>query len=100
MNTGEISINDLKQYIGGDSIFVKDLNDVMCLCGKLLGAGRTECDECEKIIPEPFIDPFPKPISDIEIVMAQAECSEIEAIEALQAADGDLVTAIMNLTTE
>lgn len=36
---------------------------------------------------------------DIELVMAQAACSRAKAVKALKENDGDLVNAIMSLTT-
>lgn len=36
---------------------------------------------------------------DIELVMSQASCSRSKAVNALKDNDGDLVNAIMSLTT-
>eukprot|EP01082_Thalassiosira_pseudonana_P014923 g13443.t1 g13443 contig8:687638-687886(+) len=36
---------------------------------------------------------------DIELVMSQATCSRAKAVQALKENDGDLVNAIMSLTT-
>ena len=36
---------------------------------------------------------------DIELVMSQASCSRTKAVAALKENDGDLVNAIMSLTT-
>jgi nascent polypeptide-associated complex subunit alpha len=36
---------------------------------------------------------------DIELVMTQATVSRARAVKALKAADGDIVSAIMELTT-
>ncbi|KAL1081395.1 hypothetical protein V6Z11_D09G062000 [Gossypium hirsutum] len=37
---------------------------------------------------------------DIELVMTQAGVSRSKAVKALKAADGDIVSAIMELTTQ
>jgi nascent polypeptide-associated complex subunit alpha len=48
---------------------------------------------------EEAIDESDVEAKDIELVMTQAACSRVKAVKALKENDGDLVNAIMSLTT-
>lgn len=47
----------------------------------------------EEVVDETGVEP-----KDIELVMTQAGVSRARAVQALKAADGDIVSAIMELT--
>ncbi len=56
-------------------------------------AGMTEEDEDEGDVDEGDVEP-----KDIELVMTQASVSRAKAVKALKKAEGDIVSAIMELT--
>lgn len=51
-------------------------------------------EEDDEEVDETGVEP-----KDIELVMTQAAVSRAKAVKALKAANGDLVTAIMNVTS-
>ena len=50
--------------------------------------------EAEEAVDESWVES-----EDIDLVMTQVECSRAKAVKALKENDGDLVNAIMSLTT-
>ncbi|KAF2537454.1 hypothetical protein F2Q68_00022812, partial [Brassica cretica] len=58
------------------------------------GAGAATGDQDDEEVDEEGVEP-----KDIELVMTQAGVSKPRAVKALKAADGDIVSAIMELTT-
>ena len=50
------------------------------------------CEECLKVKATP-----PPPQSDAELVMSQTDASHAAAVKALEANNGDIVNAIMDL---
>ena len=58
------------------------------------GAGAAAGDQDDEEVDEEGVEP-----KDIELVMTQAGVSKPRAVKALKAADGDIVSAIMELTT-
>ncbi|CAN7035359.1 hypothetical protein Bca4012_046277 [Brassica carinata] len=58
------------------------------------GAGAAAGDQDDEEVDEEGVEP-----KDIELVMTQAGVSKPRAVNALKAADGDIVSAIMELTT-
>lgn len=63
--------------------------------------GGEDVDEAEEDVPalEETVDETGVESKDIELVMTQAACSRAKAVKALKENDGDLVNAIMSLTT-
>merc|ERR1719223_1860651 len=62
---------------------------------KAAGVAESEPAEAEaEAVDETGVEP-----KDIELVMSQAACSRAKAVKALKENDGDLVNAIMSLTT-
>jgi nascent polypeptide-associated complex subunit alpha len=54
----------------------------------------TAAQDDDEAVDETGVEP-----KDIELVMTQASVSRARAVKALQTADGDIVSAIMELTT-
>ena len=59
----------------------------------LVSAGIVEEEEEEGDVDESGVEP-----KDIELVMTQASVSRSKAVKALKKAEGDIVSAIMELT--
>ncbi len=62
-------------------------------------AGAEEEDDDDVPALEEAVDESGVESKDIELVMTQAACSRAKAVKALKENDGDLVNAIMSLTT-
>ena len=63
--------------------------------------GGDDAEEGDEDVPtlEETVDETGVEAKDIELVMTQAACSRAKAVKALKENDGDLVNAIMSLTT-
>ncbi|KAJ3676200.1 hypothetical protein LUZ60_003612 [Juncus effusus] len=88
---GEAKIEDLSSQLqtqAAEQFKAPDLSHVMQK-PEPSAAGQDEDEEVDETGVEP---------KDIELVMTQASVSRSRAVKALKAADGDIVTAIMELT--
>jgi len=89
---GEAKIEDLSSQLqtqAAEQFKAPDLSHVM-LKPESSAAAQEEDEEVDDTGVEP---------KDIELVMTQAGVSRVRAVKALKAASGDIVTAIMDLTT-
>jgi nascent polypeptide-associated complex subunit alpha len=89
---GEAKIEDLSSQLqtqAAEQFKAPDLSHVM-LKPESSAAAQEEDEEVDDTGVEP---------KDIELVMTQAGVSRVKAVKALKAASGDIVTAIMDLTT-
>jgi nascent polypeptide-associated complex subunit alpha len=90
---GEAKIEDLSSQIqsqAAEQFKAPDLSNVISK-GESSSAAVVQDDE---EVDEEGVEP-----KDIELVMTQAGVSRPNAVKALKAADGDIVSAIMELTT-
>lgn len=89
---GEAKIEDLSSQLqtqAAEQFKAPDLSHVM-LKPESSAAAQEEDEEVDDTGVEP---------KDIELVMTQAGVSRVKAVKALKAASGDIVSAIMDLTT-
>ncbi|XP_057838318.1 nascent polypeptide-associated complex subunit alpha-like protein [Cryptomeria japonica] len=89
---GEAKIEDLSSQLqtqAAEQFKAPDLSHVMAK-----PESSTAAQEEEEDVDETGVEP-----KDIELVMTQAGVSRPKAVKALKAADGDIVSAIMDLTT-
>ncbi|CAA2971226.1 nascent polypeptide-associated complex subunit alpha 2 [Olea europaea subsp. europaea] len=71
-----------------------DMGSVMAKLDASTSAAIEQADEDEEEVGEIGVEP-----RDIELVMTQAEVYKGKAVKALKAHNGDIVSAIMELTT-
>ncbi|KAH9315899.1 hypothetical protein KI387_024526, partial [Taxus chinensis] len=89
---GEAKIEDLSSQLqtqAAEQFKAPDLSHVMAK-----PESSSAAQEEEEDVDETGVEP-----KDIELVMTQAGVSRPRAVKALKAADGDIVSAIMDLTT-
>lgn len=89
---GEAKIEDLSSQLqtqAAEQFKATDLSHVVSKAESSAAAAAQD----EEDVDESGVDP-----KDIELVMTQAGVSRGKAVKALKAADGDIVTAIMELT--
>eukprot|EP01018_Ginkgo_biloba_P029195 Gb_29265 [translate_table: standard] len=89
---GEAKIEDLSSQLqtqAAEQFKAPDLSHVMAK-----PESSNTAQEEEEDVDETGVEP-----KDIELVMTQAGVSRAKAVKALKAADGDIVSAIMDLTT-
>ncbi|KAF3585488.1 hypothetical protein F2Q69_00031820, partial [Brassica cretica] len=92
---GEAKIEDLSSQIqsqAAEQFKAPDLSNVVSQGESSSSAAMIQDDDEE--IDEDGVD-----AKDVELVMTQAGVTRPKAVKALKAADGDIVTAIMELTT-
>ena len=92
---GEAKIEDLSSQIqsqAAEQFKAPDLSNVVSQGESSSSAAVVQDDDEE--IDEDGVD-----AKDVELVMTQAGVTRPKAVKALKAADGDIVTAIMELTT-
>jgi nascent polypeptide-associated complex subunit alpha len=90
---GEAKIEDLSSQLqtqAAEQFKAPDLSQ-MILNPETSGPGQEDNDE--------EVDETGVEAKDIELVMTQASVSRPKAVKALKASNGDIVTAIMDLTT-
>ena len=88
---GEAKIEDLSSQLQTQAAEQFKAPDLSQMISKPEPSGLGQ-DE-EEVVDETGVEP-----KDIELVMTQAGVSRVKAVKALKAADGDIVTAIMELT--
>ncbi|KAL6649930.1 hypothetical protein ACP70R_014154 [Stipagrostis hirtigluma subsp. patula] len=89
---GEAKIEDLSSQLqtqAAEQFKAPDLSQMISK-PETSGLGQEDNDE---VVDETGVEP-----KDIELVMTQASVSRAKAVKALKAANGDIVTAIMELT--
>lgn len=89
---GEAKIEDLSSQLqtqAAEQFKAPDLSHMVSKPETSAIAQDEEEEECDETGVEP---------KDIELVMTQASVSRSKAVKALKAADGDIVSAIMELT--
>ena len=92
---GEAKIEDLSSQLqtqAAEQFKAPDLSQILSKAESSSAAGLTTQEDDE--VDETGVDE-----KDIELVMTQASVSRSKAVKALKAADGDIVAAIMELTT-
>ncbi|KAL9676766.1 hypothetical protein QQ045_004985 [Rhodiola kirilowii] len=94
---GEAKIEDLSSQLqtqAAQQFRMPDLGSVMSKPDASAAPGEAPAEEEEENIDETGVEP-----RDIELVMTQAGVSKAKAVKALKNNDGDIVSAIMELTT-
>ncbi|XWS48665.1 hypothetical protein CRYUN_Cryun13aG0095600 [Craigia yunnanensis] len=94
---GEAKIEDLSSQLqtqAAQQFRMPDTGSVMAKPDTSAAAAGAPADEEEEEIDETGVEP-----RDIELVMTQAGVSRSKAVKALKTHDGDIVSAIMELTT-
>jgi nascent polypeptide-associated complex subunit alpha len=91
---GEAKIEDLSSQLQSQAAEQFKAPDLSQMISKPETSGLGQEDNEEDDVDETGVEP-----KDIELVMTQASVSRPKAVKALKAADGDIVTAIMELTT-
>ncbi|CAN6314249.1 unnamed protein product [Urochloa humidicola] len=89
---GEAKIEDLSSQLQAQAAQQFKMQDLSKVMGKQDAAAPPPADE-EEEVDETGIEP-----RDIDLVMTQASVSRAKAVKALKAHDGDIVSAIMELT--
>jgi nascent polypeptide-associated complex subunit alpha len=89
---GEAKIEDLSSQLQSQAAEQFKAPDLSQMISKPEASGLGQEDN-EEDVDETGVEP-----KDIELVMTQASVSRPKAVKALKAADGDIVTAIMELT--
>lgn len=89
---GEAKIEDLSSQLQTQAAEQFKAPDLSQMISKPETSGGQEDNEGE--VDETGVEP-----KDIELVMTQASVSRPKAVKALKAAEGDIVSAIMELTT-
>ena len=93
---GEAKIEDLSSQIqsqAAEQFKAPDLSNVVSQ-GESSSSASAVVQDDDEDIDEEGVD-----AKDVELVMTQAGVTRPKAVKALKAADGDIVTAIMELTT-
>ncbi|XP_010534318.1 PREDICTED: nascent polypeptide-associated complex subunit alpha-like protein 3 isoform X1 [Tarenaya hassleriana] len=98
---GEAKIEDLSSQLqtqAAEQFKASDLSNVISKgetsAAAAESASARDEEEADEEIDETGVEP-----KDVELVMTQAGVSKSKAVKALKAADGDIVSAIMELTT-
>ncbi len=94
---GEAKIEDLSSQLqtqAAQQFRMPDMGSVMAKSDISAAAAAAQADEEEEEIDETDVEP-----RDIDLVMTQAGVSRGKAVKALKAHNGDIVSAIMELTT-
>ncbi|CAL0327526.1 unnamed protein product [Lupinus luteus] len=94
---GEAKMEDLSSQLQNQAAQQFRLPDIQSLAAKpdhSASAAGTQPDEEEEEVDETGVAPH-----DIDLVMTQAGVSRSKAVKALKSHDGDIVGAIMELTT-
>ncbi|MED6112025.1 hypothetical protein PIB30_057864 [Stylosanthes scabra] len=94
---GEAKIEDLSSQLqnqAAQQFRVPDMASVMAKQDQATAAAGAQPEEEEEEVDETGVEPH-----DIDLVMTQAGVSRSKAVKALKAHDGDIVGAIMELTT-
>ncbi|KAK8560946.1 hypothetical protein V6N13_026381 [Hibiscus sabdariffa] len=94
---GEAKIEDLSSQLqtqAAQKFKMPDMSSVMAKTDTSVSAAGAPADEEEEEIDETGVEP-----RDIELVMTQAGVSRSKAVKALKTNNGDIVSAIMELTT-
>ncbi|CAI9086994.1 OLC1v1020944C1 [Oldenlandia corymbosa var. corymbosa] len=95
---GEAKIEDLSSQLqtqAAQQFRMPDMGSVMAKPGEVSGsAAAAQADEEDEEVDETGVE-----VRDIDLVMTQAGVSRSKAVKALKAHDGDIVSAIMELTT-
>ncbi|GMI71638.1 nascent polypeptide-associated complex subunit alpha-like protein 2 [Hibiscus trionum] len=94
---GEAKIEDLSSQLqtqAAQKFKMPDMSSVMAKPDTSASAASAAADEEEEEIDETGVEP-----RDIELVMTQAGVSRSKAVKALKTNNGDIVSAIMELTT-
>uniref|UniRef100_A0A0E0PLN4 NAC-A/B domain-containing protein n=1 Tax=Oryza rufipogon TaxID=4529 RepID=A0A0E0PLN4_ORYRU len=89
---GEAKIEDLSSQLQTQAAEQFKAPDLSSMLSK--PEASTAAQEDDEAVDETGVEP-----KDIELVMTQATVSRSKAVKALKAANGDIVTAIMELTT-
>jgi len=93
---GEAKIEDLSSQLqtqAAQQFMMPDMGSVMAKPDTSASAGVQADEEEEEEVDETGVEP-----RDIELVMTQASVSKSKAVKALKAHEGDIVSAIMELT--
>ncbi|CAL5405485.1 unnamed protein product [Camellia sinensis] len=94
---GEAKIEDLSSQLqtqAAQQFRMPDMGSVMAKSDISAAAAGAQVDEEEEEIDETGVEP-----RDIDLVMTQAGVSRVKAVKALKTHNGDIVSAIMELTT-
>ena len=94
---GEAKIEDLSSQLqtqAAQQFRMPDMASVLPKSDASAGPAAAQVDEEEEEVDETGVEP-----RDIDLVMTQAGVSRGKAVKALKAHDGDIVSAIMELTT-
>lgn len=94
---GEAKIEDLSSQLqtqAAQQFRMPDVNSVMAKSELGASAASAEPEEEEEEVDETGVEP-----RDIDLVMTQAGVSRSKAVKALKTHNGDIVSAIMELTT-
>ncbi|GLT48323.1 hypothetical protein SLA2020_219550 [Shorea laevis] len=94
---GEAKIEDLSSQLqtqAAQQFRMPDMGSVMAKSDTSAAAAGAKADEEEEQVDETGVEP-----RDIDLVMTQAGVSRSKAVKALKTHNGDIVSAIMELTT-
>ncbi|KAG8381608.1 hypothetical protein BUALT_Bualt06G0139200 [Buddleja alternifolia] len=94
---GEAKIEDLSSQLqtqAAQQFRMPDINSVMAKSEIAASTAAAQADEEEEEVDETGVEP-----RDIDLVMTQAGVSRSKAVNALKTHSGDIVSAIMELTT-
>ncbi|OVA19921.1 Nascent polypeptide-associated complex NAC domain [Macleaya cordata] len=93
---GEAKIEDLSSQLQTQAAQQFRMPDIGSVMAKpdVSAAGASQADEEEEEVDETGVEP-----RDIDLVMTQAGVSRCKAVKALKTHSGDIVSAIMELTT-
>lgn len=94
---GEAKIEDLSSQLqtqAAQQFRMPDMGSVMAKSDLPASAAAAQADEDEEEVDDTDVEP-----RDIELVMTQASVSRAKAVKALKTHEGDIVNAIMELTT-
>ncbi|GKV25481.1 hypothetical protein SLEP1_g34918 [Rubroshorea leprosula] len=94
---GEAKMEDLSSQLqtqAAQQFRMPDMGSVMANSDTSAAAAGAQADEEEEEVDETGVEP-----KDIDLVMTQAGVSRSKAVKALKARNGDIVNAIMELTT-
>ncbi|KAI3457927.1 hypothetical protein Pfo_014590 [Paulownia fortunei] len=94
---GEAKIEDLSSQLqtqAAQQFRMPDMGSVMAKSEIAATAASAQADEEEEEVDETGVEP-----RDIDLVMTQAGVSRTKAVKALKTHNGDIVSAIMELTT-
>ncbi|XP_057800773.1 nascent polypeptide-associated complex subunit alpha-like protein 2 [Salvia miltiorrhiza] len=94
---GEAKIEDLSSQLqtqAAQQFRMPDMGSVMAKSELTASAASAQADEEEEEVDETGVEP-----RDIDLVMTQAGVSRTKAVKALKTHNGDIVSAIMELTT-